>query len=404
MRDFVLKYHSLPVPGKLCTGLSKPLKNKFDLSLAYTPGVACISEMIAKDERCIYSYTSKGNLVAVITNGTAVLGLGNIGAAAAKPVMEGKSVLFKRFAFIDSYDIEINESDPCKLVAIIVALGKTFGGINLEDIKSPECFYIEKQCSLQLDIPVFHDDQHGTAVVVTAAVINAVRLLNKSLSKLKVVVIGAGAAAIACLDLLLKFGVNKANVFVYDVYGPLVVTRTDLDCYRRPYAMPNYIPLATAMHLCDFVLGLSCGNVICADWISLMAPNPIIFALANPTPEIFPDVVRQIRTDAIIATGRSDFTNQVNNLLCFPYIFRAALDARVINITTVIKIAAVKAIAYLGYTSPYFAFESVLPGIFDKRLLVYVAGYIMKVIIFNNLNRVPLNFNRYLAYLCSFYV
>ncbi|QSW37668.1 malate dehydrogenase [Candidatus Vidania fulgoroideae] len=400
MKESVLKYHSYPVPGKLFTGLSKPIFSKADLALAYTPGVACVSKLIAKNEKYIYSYTGKGNLVAVITNGSAVLGLGNIGAAAAKPVMEGKSALFRRFAFVDSYDIEISESDPQKLIAIIIALGKTFGGINLEDIKSPECFYIEEQCSRSLDIPVFHDDQHGTAVVVTAALINAVYLVNKSLSKLKVVVVGAGAAAIACLNLLVRFGLNKCNVFVYDIKGPLVATRTDLDCYRSPYMQSSCVPLSTALYMCDFFLGLSSGNILQADWVALMAPNPIIFALANPIPEIFPKVIKSVRTDAIVATGRSDFPNQVNNLLCFPYIFRAALDARVLNITTAIKIAAVKAIAYLGFTSSHFTFENILPGIFDKRLLVYIAGYIMKVIIFKKLNRVPINFKRYLTYLC----
>ncbi len=323
-----LEYHRFPVPGKLSVVATKPLANQRDLSLAYSPGVAAACNAIADQPNLVFDYTARGNLVAVITNGTAVLGLGAIGPLAAKPVMEGKAVLFKKFANIDVFDIEINEKDIDKFVDIVASLEPTFGAINLEDIKSPECFQIEEKLKKRLSIPVFHDDQHGTAIIVAAAVVNAMRLVEKDLSKVRLVTSGAGAAAISCIKLLIKLGLKKENVILNDMEGVIYEGRPGLkDQHKIEFAAKTKArTLGEAIEDMDIFLGLSVGNVLSAEMIQRMAKKPLILALANPTPEISPELAKETRPDAIIATGRSDYPNQVNNVLCFPFIFRGALD------------------------------------------------------------------------------
>ena len=389
LRRAALEYHEFPTPGKIRIAATKQLVNQHDLGLAYSPGVAAPCEEIVKDPNNAYKYTSRGNLVAVITNGTAVLGLGDIGPLAAKPVMEGKAVLFKKFAGIDVFDIEINEKhDLDKLVDIIASLEPTFGGINLEDIKAPDCFYVERKLRERMKIPVFHDDQHGTAIVVGAGILNGLKVVGKDPKKIKLVTSGAGAAALACLGLLVKLGIPRENIFVTDLAGVVYEGRVELmDEDKAFFAQKTDCRTLREMIVdADVFLGLSAGGVLKADMVATMAPNPIIFALANPTPEILPEEVKAVRSDAIMATGRTDYPNQVNNVLCFPYIFRGALDAGASTITLEMEIAAVHAIADLAqaeqsdvvaaaYSGEQLAFgpEYLIPKPFDPRLMMKIA-------------------------------
>jgi malate dehydrogenase (oxaloacetate-decarboxylating)(NADP+) len=393
LRLAALEYHEFPTPGKISVTPTKQLTNQRDLALAYSPGVAAPCEEIVIDPAAAYKYTARGNLVAVITNGTAVLGLGNIGPLAAKPVMEGKGVLFKKFAGIDVFDIEINELDPDKLVDIIAALEPTFGGVNLEDIKAPECFYIERQLRERMKIPVFHDDQHGTAIIVGAAILNGIQLVGKDIKHCKLVVSGAGAAALACLDLIVDLGFPLENIFVTDLAGVVYKGRTELmDPDKERFARDTDArTLAEVIPDADIFLGLSAGGVLKQDMVKSMASNPLILALANPNPEILPDDVKAVRGDAIICTGRSDYPNQVNNVLCFPYIFRGALDCGATTITREMEIAVVHAIAELahaeqsdivattyGFTNLSFGPEYLIPMPFDPRLLIKIAPAVAK--------------------------
>ena len=383
-----LDYHRYPTPGKLSIQATKPLADQRDLALAYSPGVAAASRAIAARPEEAANLTLRSNLIAVISNGTAVLGLGNIGPLAAKPVMEGKAVLFKKFAGINVFDLEINELDPDKLVETIVALEPTFGGINLEDIKAPECFYIEKKLQERLKIPVFHDDQHGTAIIVAAAILNGLKLVKKDIAKVRLVTSGAGAAALACLDLLVALGLNPQNIIISDSAGIVYKDRTEcMDVTKRRYAVATGLrTIAEALVDADIFLGVSVGNIITKDMIAPMAPNPLILALANPDPEIRPEDVREIRPDAIMATGRTDYPNQVNNVLCFPFIFRGALDVGATGINEAMKVACVKAIANLaqvegsdvafnayGGEIHNFGPQYIIPKPFDPRLIVEIA-------------------------------
>jgi malate dehydrogenase (oxaloacetate-decarboxylating)(NADP+) len=388
LRDAALDYHRLPTAGKVAVSPTKPLSNQRDLSLAYSPGVAYPCLDIAADPNAAALYTSRGNLVGVITNGTAVLGLGDIGPLAAKPVMEGKGCLFKKFAGIDVFDIELAEHDPDKLVEIIAAMEPTLGGINLEDIKAPECFEIERRLSERMNIPVFHDDQHGTAIISAAAVRNGLELVGKNIGDVKVVVSGAGAAAIACLDLMVGLGLRRENVIACDSKGVIYIGRTDsYNSSKARYAVQTAArTLADAIVGADVFLGLSTGGVLTAEMVKKMAPKPIILALANPEPEIRPELAKAARSDCIIATGRSDYPNQVNNVLCFPYIFRGALDCGATKITDEMKLACVKQIADLAkaeiseeVASAYagqeleFGTEYIIPKPFDSRLILRIA-------------------------------
>lgn len=349
LRLAALEYHSSPTPGKTTIALSKPTESQYDLSLAYTPGVAEPVKEIARDVETAYQYTNKGNLVAVITNGTAVLGLGNVGALAGKPVMEGKAALFKRFADIDVFDIEIDCDDPQDLVDTIARIAPTFGGINLEDIKAPECFFVEAELKRRLDIPVLHDDQQGTAIVVGAALLNALELQSKSLKEAKIVCLGAGAAGIATMRLLIELGATKENIYVVDREGIIHTERSDLNDQKKEFALStSKRTLADAMHDADIFIGVSGPKLVSSSMIQTMAKNPVIFALSNPTPEILPEDILSVRQDAIIATGRSDYPNQVNNALCFPYLFRGALDVRATAINEAMQLAAVYAIKELA--------------------------------------------------------
>ncbi|MDR0212871.1 MAG: NADP-dependent malic enzyme [Comamonas sp.] len=388
LRQAALEYHEFPKPGKVAIAATKPMANQHDLALAYSPGVAAPCEEIVKDAAAAYKYTSRGNLVGVISNGTAVLGLGDIGALASKPVMEGKGVLFKKFAGVDVFDIEIDEKDPQKLVEVIAALEPTFGAINLEDIKAPECFYVERELRKRMNIPVFHDDQHGTAITVAAAMVNALKVAGKKIEEIKLVASGAGAAALACLNLLLEIGLKRENVFVTDIAGVVYEGRTELmDPDKALFAQKTELrTLGEVIADADAFLGLSAGNVLKQDMVKKMAAKPIIFALANPNPEITPEDVKAVRDDAIIATGRSDYPNQVNNVLCFPYIFRGALDCGATTITTSMEVACVYAIAALAeaeqseevaaaYVGQELSFgpEYLIPKPFDPRLMLIVA-------------------------------
>jgi len=387
LKQAALDYHRLPQPGKLEIRPTKQLKNQRDLSLAYSPGVAAASQAIETDPLSALDYTCKGNLVGVVTNGTAVLGLGAIGALASKPVMEGKAVLFKQFAGIDVFDIEINETDPQEFINTVARLEPTFGGINLEDIKAPECFIIEQELKQRMNIPVFHDDQHGTAVVVCAAMLNGLHLVGKQLAEVKLVTAGAGAAALACLDLLVELGLKKDNIIVTDNKGVVYEGRKEgMDVYKRRYAVATDARvLSEALADADIFLGLSTANVLKPDWLGVMAKQPLLFTLANPIPEIMPEVAREARPDAIIATGRSDYPNQVNNVLCFPFLFRGALDVGATEINNAMKTACVQAIAELARTEPgrgkeqaggvkipAFGPEYLIPTPFDRRLVEIV--------------------------------
>ncbi|MGV8899930.1 MAG: NADP-dependent malic enzyme [Burkholderiaceae bacterium] len=393
LRRAALEYHEFPTPGKISVTSTKQMSNQRDLALAYSPGVAAPCEEIVADPASVFKYTARGNLVAVITNGTAVLGLGNIGPLASKPVMEGKGVLFKKFAGIDVFDIEINELDPDKLVDIIASLEPTFGGINLEDIKAPECFYIERKLRDRMNIPVFHDDQHGTAIIVCTAILNGLKVVGKDIKKCKLVVSGAGAAALACLDLIVDLGFPIENIFVSDLVGVVYQGRVELmDPDKARFAQPTSArTLAEIMPGADIFLGLSAGGVVKPEMVAGMAERPIVMALANPTPEILPEEVKAVRPDAIIATGRSDYPNQVNNVLCFPYIFRGALDCGATTITREMEIAVVHAIAELaqaeqsdivattyGIRNLSFGPEYLIPMPFDPRLMTRVAPAVAK--------------------------
>jgi malate dehydrogenase (oxaloacetate-decarboxylating)(NADP+) len=387
LRQAAFDYHRLPQRGKISVMPTKPLANQHDLSLAYSPGVAYTCLAIERDPALAAEYTSRANLVGVVTNGTAVLGLGNIGPLAGKPVMEGKACLFKKFAGIDVFDIELAEQDPDKLVDIIAALEPTLGGINLEDIKAPECFYVERKLRERLSIPVFHDDQHGTAIISCAALLNSLELTGRRIGEVKLAASGAGAAAIACLDLMVALGVDIKNVFVVDSKGVLHTGRAGLDPSKQRYAKDTDArSLADIVKDADVFLGCSTAGVLTPDMVATMAPQPIILALANPEPEIRPELAKQVRPDCIVATGRSDYPNQVNNVLCFPYIFRGALDAGATSITDEMKLACVREIAALAkaeigddvaaaYPGQELAFgpDYVIPKPFDRRLILRIA-------------------------------
>jgi malate dehydrogenase (oxaloacetate-decarboxylating)(NADP+) len=396
-KQLALEYHSKGRPGKIEVVPTKEAKTQRDLSLAYSPGVAEPCKEIAENPEDVFKYTAKGNLVGVITNGTAVLGLGNIGPEASKPVMEGKAVLFKIFADIDVFDIEINETDPQKFVDIVAALEPTFGGINLEDIKAPECFYIEQELKKRCKIPVMHDDQHGTAIISSAALLNALELQKKKIEKITIVVNGAGAAATACMRLYVSLGARPDNFIVFDKDGILHNGRTDIPELQQPFVKDKKYSswdLAKAMKDADVFLGLSVGNVVTAEMVKSMAKNPIVFAMANPVPEIMYDVAKASRKDLIMATGRSDTPNMVNNVLGFPYIFRGALDVRATSINEAMKLAAVKALAELAKTpvpdivnlaynekALSFGDEYIIPKPLDPRLLAAIAPAVAKAAI-----------------------
>lgn len=391
LKKRALDYHQFPKPGKLSVESSKPCATQDDLSLAYTPGVAEPVREINADPANAYKYTNKGNLVAVITDGTAVLGLGDMGALASKPVMEGKAVLFKRFAGIDVFDIEVNAATPEEFIQTVVNIAPTFGGINLEDIAAPHCFYIENELKKRLDIPVFHDDQHGTAVIVAAALLNALDLQGKTLARAKIVFLGAGAAGCSCAKLLKLMGAT--NITMVDRSGVLDTNRSDLHDNNRELAVAPSADqsLADVMPGTDVFIGVSAKNALDASLIKGMAMNPIVFALANPDPEILPSLAYAVRDDLVMATGRSDFPNQVNNALCFPYLFRGALDAKAKQITDAMKIAAAKALSQLarepvpeevlkayGLTELSFSKEYIIPKPFDPRLLERVSSAVAK--------------------------
>ncbi len=388
LKQAALYYHENPTPGKISVTPSKQLVNQHDLALAYSPGVAAPCLEIERDPSAAAKYTARGNLVAVVSNGTAVLGLGNIGPLASKPVMEGKGVLFKKFG-VDVFDIEIDENDPDKIVDIVAALEPTFGGINLEDIKAPECFYIEKKLRERMNIPVFHDDQHGTSIIVGSALLNALQIVNKKIEDIKIVASGAGAAALSCLDLLCAIGVNKENIIVADSRGLITTSRDGLDDSKKRYVQDI---AATQLHEvmagADMFLGLSAAGILTKEMVKVMAENPIIFALANPDPEILPEDAHAVRPDVIMATGRSDYPNQVNNALCFPYIFRGALDVGATTINEDMKIACVHAIARMahieadaatyGEKSASFGRDYLIPRPLDQRLILEIAPAVAK--------------------------
>jgi len=393
LRKAALEYHEFPTPGKISVTPTKPLSNQRDLALAYSPGVAAACEEIVEDVANSFRYTARGNLVGVVTNGTAVLGLGDIGPEASKPVMEGKAGLFKKFAGIDVFDIEINEKDPQKLVDIIASLEPTFGGINLEDIKAPECFFVERELRKRMKIPVFHDDQHGTAIVVGAGITNALKVVGKDIKKVKLVASGAGAAALACLDLLVDLGLPRENVWVTDLAGVVYEGRTELmDPDKAVFAQKTDLrTLAEVIDGADIFLGLSAAGVLKQDMVKKMADKPIIFALANPNPEILPELAKEVRPDVIMGTGRTDYPNQVNNVLCFPFIFRGALDVGATTITREMEVAAVHAVAELarqeqsdivasayGIQDLSFGPEYLIPKPFDPRLIVKIAPAVAK--------------------------
>jgi malate dehydrogenase (oxaloacetate-decarboxylating)(NADP+) len=418
LRESALYYHRNPIPGKISVTATKPLANQRDLALAYSPGVAAASELIRDDPAEAANMTSRANLVAVISNGTAVLGLGAIGPLAAKPVMEGKGVLFKKFAGIDVFDIEIDERDPDKLVEIIASLEPTFGGINLEDIKAPECFVVEKKLKERMKIPVMHDDQHGTAIIVAAALTNALRVVGKDPGQIRLVASGAGAAALACLNLLLGLGVKRENITVCDIEGVVYKGRTALmDEYKAPFAqVTNARKLAEVIEGADVFLGLSAPGVLKPEMVKKMGEKPIIFALANPDPEILPSAAREVRPDAIIATGRSDFPNQVNNVLVFPYLFRGALDVGATAINEEMKLAAVKALAELAFAESdervakayggatlSFGPDYLIPKPFDPRLMTKIPPAVAKAAMDSGVATRPItDFTAYCQRLSSF--
>ncbi len=402
LREAALHFHKWPLPGKIEVSPTKPLANQRDLALAYSPGVAAPCEEIAKDPETAALYTSRANLVGVITNGTAVLGLGAIGALASKPVMEGKAVLFKKFAGIDAMDIEIDELDPGKFIEVVAPLEPTFGGINLEDIKAPDCFEIEEALRERMNIPVFHDDQHGTAIIVAAAVMNGMKLAGKSIQNAKICTSGAGAAAIACLNLLISLGAKRENIFVGDKDGLVTTRRSDnVDRWRQAFAQDvEAETLAEVLPGADVFLGLSAAGVLKPEMIKSMAKDPLILALANPTPEIMPELALEVRPDAMVCTGRSDYPNQVNNVLCFPFIFRGALDVGATTINEEMKMAAVMAIAQLAHEPALegsvgggeatFGPSYLIPGPFDQRLMLRIAPAVAKAAMDSGVARRPI--------------
>ena len=404
LRKAALEYHRWPRPGKLAITATKRMETSRDLSLAYSPGVAAACDAIFADPDSSFDYTSRANLVGVITNGTAVLGLGNIGALAGKPVMEGKAVLFKKFAGIDSFDIEVNEQDPDKFIEIVASLEPTFGGINLEDIKAPECFKIEQTLRKRMQIPVFHDDQHGTAIIVGAAVLNALKVQGKKIEEVRIVSSGAGAAALSCVNILVSLGAKPENITMTDKEGVVYVGRPNLDPTLTHVAREtNARSLQDVLEGADIFLGLSAPRVLKQEWLKLLGPNPLILALANPEPEILPELVQSERPDAIMATGRSDFPNQVNNVLCFPFIFRGALDVRATAITESMKLAAVEAIAELarveasetvaaayGGQAPMFGPDYIIPKPFDPSLILHIAPAVARAAMDAGVARKPI--------------
>jgi malate dehydrogenase (oxaloacetate-decarboxylating)(NADP+) len=419
LRQSALEYHQFPTPGKIQVAPTKPLTTQRDLALAYSPGVAAACDAIVEDPLNAYKYTARGNLVAVISNGTAVLGLGNIGPLAGKPVMEGKGVLFKKFAGIDVFDIEINETDPQKLVDIIASLEPTFGGINLEDIKAPECFYVEKHLRERMKIPVFHDDQHGTAIITAAAVLNGLRVVGKTMAEVRLVTSGAGAAAIACLDLLVALGIQRSNIVVCDSKGVIFQGREgSMDATKQYYAIADrgLRTLKDAIAGADIFLGVSGPRLVSAEMVKSMASQPLILALANPEPEILPPLAKEARPDAIICTGRSDYPNQVNNVLCFPFIFRGALDVGATTINEEMKLACVRAIADLAMAeqsdvvaSAYgdeqlnFGAEYLIPKPFDPRLIVKIAPAVAQAAMTSGVATRPIaNMDAYIERLSEF--
>ncbi len=407
----ILNYHKLPRPGKLEVIPSKPCFTQNELSIAYTPGVAEPCKIIEKDPEKVYDYTGKSNLVAVISNGTAVLGLGNIGALASKPVMEGKGVLFKRFADVNVFDIEVDSQDPDEVIKVCKLIAPTFGGINLEDIKAPECFYIEEKLIDLVDIPVFHDDQHGTAVIVTAAVVNALEIVGKKIDNVKIVMNGAGAAGIAIAKMLVTAGAKKENIIMCDSKGVIYKGReAGMNKYKEEFANDtNARTLADAFVGADLFIGVSKKDVVTQEMVKTMADKPVIMAMANPDPEIRPEKVYEVRKDAIVATGRSDYPNQVNNVLCFPFLFRGALDVRAKKITPNMKLAAVKALADLAKEEvPEFVLKAynvdklefgpnyIIPKPFDPRVLTRMAVGVAKAAMDDNVARKPIeDFEKY---------
>lgn len=407
LKQAALDFHEFPMPGKISVEPTKPLSTPYDLALAYSPGVAEPCLAIQKNPLDAYKYTTKGNLVAVISNGTAVLGLGNIGALAGKPVMEGKGVLFKKFAGINVFDIEVDQLDPDKFIEVVAALEPTFGGINLEDIKAPECFYIEQKLRERMNIPVFHDDQHGTAIICAAAVLNALHIEHKDIGNVRVVTSGAGAAAIACLNLLVSLGVKRSNIIICDSKGVVYKGRdAHLTETKAQYAIDDngMRTLADAVKGADIFLGCSAAGVLTQEMVKSMASYPLILALANPEPEIIPPLAKAARSDAIICTGRSDYPNQVNNVLCFPFIFRGALDVSATMINEEMKMAAVKAIAELAreeplaeikaaYNNPSLTFgtDYLIPSPFDPRLITRVAPAVAKAAMETGVARHPIS-------------
>ncbi|MDP5040643.1 MAG: malate dehydrogenase [Paraglaciecola sp.] len=410
MTDFrqqALDYHSLPVPGKISIELTKPAESVTDLALAYSPGVAEPVREIAANPDAVYQYTGKGNLVAVISNGTAILGLGNLGPLASKPVMEGKALLFKRFAGIDSIDIEVKHQTADDFINTVANIADTFGGINLEDIKAPECFVIEKALIERCDVPVFHDDQHGTAIVTAAGMLNALEIQGKLISEVTIVCMGAGAAAIACMELLVKCGAKRERIYMLDRQGVIHTRRVELTEYKQLFANnTDKRTLEDALDNADVFVGVSGPDVLPAEALTLMAPNPVIFACSNPDPEIKPELAHSVRQDLIMATGRSDYPNQVNNVLCFPFIFRGALDVRASRINDEMKIAAVEAIRSIAkenvpeavlkasnVTSLSFGKEYIIPKPMDPRLLKRVAKAVAVAAVESGVARIALPAN-----------
>ncbi len=392
MKQAALDYHSQPAPGKIAVVPTKPCETQHDLSLAYSPGVAEPVREIAKDPEAAYRYTNKGNLVAVISNGTAILGLGNRGPLASKPVLEGKAVLFKRFANIDVFDIEIDAPDRDSFIDTVANIAPTFGGINLEDIAAPECFAIEEMLRARLDIPVFHDDQHGTAVIICAGLLNALELQGKKLSEARIALLGAGAAGLATMQLLIALGAKRERMLLLDSQGVIHPGRPDLNIYKRRYAqVTDKRTLADAMQGADVFIGVSAGNVVSPEMVASMAPKPVVFALANPDPEIRPELANGVRRDLIMATGRSDYPNQVNNVLGFPYIFRGALDVHASSVSRAMLVGAVRALAKLahepvptevlrayGLERLEFGPEYIIPKPLDPRLIKTIPPAVAK--------------------------
>lgn len=403
LSEKALKYHSMPTPGKISVVSSKPCETQDELSLAYTPGVAEPVREIARDPELAYQYTTKGNLVAVITDGTAVLGLGNVGALAGKPVMEGKGVLFKQFAGVDVFDLEVNAPSQESFIQTVANVAPTFGGINLEDIAAPHCFEIEKELKARLDIPVFHDDQHGTAIIIAAGLLNALEIQQKSLDEIKIVCIGAGSAGIASMRLLVALGIQKHQINLIDRKGVVHSGREDLNIYKKEFSTEtDERTLADAMQGADVLIGVSGPNLVSAEMVASMADKPIIFALSNPDPEIDPAIAQSVRDDLIMATGRSDYPNQVNNVLGFPFIFRGALDVRASTINTEMEIAAVKALSELaklpvpdevlqayGLSCMTFGPEYIIPKPFDSRLMDTVPAAVAQAAIDSGVARTP---------------